>query len=94
MEPIIVVEKHDDGFVAYPLGVQGAVVAQGDSYDEVTANVKSAIAFHVETFGTETPDGTKMQLTRFSFDPDSLTLMCDSDGSIRRALLFLRHGGR
>jgi hypothetical protein len=25
----IIVEKHPDGYVAYPLGVQGAVVGQG-----------------------------------------------------------------
>jgi predicted RNase H-like HicB family nuclease len=53
----IIVEKHTDGYVAYPLGVQGAVVAQGDSYEEAMANVKSAIAFHIETFGPEVLDG-------------------------------------
>lgn len=49
----VIVEKHTDGYVAYPVGMEGAIVAQGDSYDEVLANVKSAIAFHVETFGGE-----------------------------------------
>ncbi len=49
----IIVERHTDGYVAYPLGVHGVVVAQGDSYDEAVANVKSAIAFHVETFGSD-----------------------------------------
>jgi len=29
----IVVEKHPDGYVAYPLGLKGAVVGQGDSFD-------------------------------------------------------------
>lgn len=53
----IIVEKHTDGFVAYPLGVEGAVVAQGDTYEEAMANVKSAIAFHVETFGPEVLEG-------------------------------------
>jgi predicted RNase H-like HicB family nuclease len=52
----IIVEKHTDGYVTYPLGVQGAVVTQGNSYDEAMANVKSAIAFHVETFGSEASD--------------------------------------
>ena len=47
----IVVEKHSDGYVAYPLGVAGVVVGEGDTYDEALADVKSAIAFHVETFG-------------------------------------------
>ena len=29
----IIVEKHPDGYVAYPLGVKGVVVGQGDSYE-------------------------------------------------------------
>ncbi|MEJ5311081.1 MAG: type II toxin-antitoxin system HicB family antitoxin [Anaerolineae bacterium] len=47
----IVVEKHPDGYVAYPLGIQGVVVGEGDTYEEALADVKSAIAFHIETFG-------------------------------------------
>jgi predicted RNase H-like HicB family nuclease len=53
----IIIEKHSDGYVAYPLGITGAVVAQGDSYDEAMANVKSAIEFHVETFGRDVLEG-------------------------------------
>ncbi len=49
----IVVEKHPDGYVAYPLGLKGIVVAEGDTYEEALANVKSAMRFHVETFGPE-----------------------------------------
>ncbi len=49
----IIVEKHADGYVAYPLGVRGAVVGQGDTYDEAFADVKSAIQFHVESFGDD-----------------------------------------
>ncbi len=47
----IIVEKHTDGYVAYPLGVRGAVVGEGDTYEEALADVKSALAFHIETFG-------------------------------------------
>jgi predicted RNase H-like HicB family nuclease len=47
----IVVEKHADGFVAYPLEVQGVVVGQGDTYEGALADVESAIRFHIETFG-------------------------------------------
>lgn len=47
----IIVEKHSDGYVAYPLGVEGVVVGEGDTYEEALADVKSAIRFHVETFG-------------------------------------------
>jgi predicted RNase H-like HicB family nuclease len=47
----IIVEKHEDGYVAYPVGVEGVVVGQGDSFEEALADVKSAIKFHVEVFG-------------------------------------------
>jgi len=49
----IIVEKHPDGFVAYPLGMKGVVVGQGDSYDEALEDVKSAIKFHIESFGSD-----------------------------------------
>lgn len=49
----ILVEKHADGYVAYPIGLNGIVVGQGDTYDDALANVKSAIRFHVETFGAD-----------------------------------------
>lgn len=49
----IIIEKHEDGFVAYPLGLKGVVVGEGDSYDEALTDVKSAIRFHIETFGDE-----------------------------------------
>jgi predicted RNase H-like HicB family nuclease len=47
----IIVEKHTDGYVAYPLGLKGVVVGEGSSYEEALADVKSAIRFHIETFG-------------------------------------------
>jgi len=49
----IIVEKHPDGYVAYPLGVKGVVVGQGDSYEAALRDVESALSFHVETFGSE-----------------------------------------
>ncbi|MDP1545526.1 MAG: hypothetical protein Q8L87_05835 [Anaerolineales bacterium] len=49
----IIVEKHSDGYVAYPLGVKGIVVGEGDTYESALADVQSAIAFHIETFGAE-----------------------------------------
>ena len=49
----IIVEKHSDGYVAYPLGMKGTVVGEGDTYEEALADVKSAIRFHIETFGDE-----------------------------------------
>ena len=49
----IIVEKHADGYVAYPLGLKGVVVGEGDTYEQAMADVKSAIRFHIETFGKE-----------------------------------------
>jgi len=49
----IIVEKHFDGYVAYPLGLKGVVVSEGDTYEEALINIKSAIQFHIETFGDE-----------------------------------------
>ena len=50
----IVVEKHPDAYVAYPLGIKGIVVGQGDSYEAAVADLKSALQFHAETFGPDT----------------------------------------
>ena len=47
----LIVEKHPDGYVAYPLGVKGIVVGEGGTYEEALADVKSAIRFHIESFG-------------------------------------------
>lgn len=49
----IIVEKHSDGYIAYPLGLKGVVVSEGDTYEEALISVKSAIQFHIETFGDE-----------------------------------------
>lgn len=47
----ITVEKHPDGYIAYPLGLKGIVIGEGDTYEEALADVKSAIKFHIKTFG-------------------------------------------
>jgi predicted RNase H-like HicB family nuclease len=52
----IIVEKHEDGFVAYPCGMKGTVVGQGDTADEALQDVRSAIRFHMETFGPDALD--------------------------------------
>ena len=57
MQPIkIIVEKHADGYVAYPLGLKGIIVGEGDTYEDALADVKSAIRFHIETFGADVFD--------------------------------------
>jgi predicted RNase H-like HicB family nuclease len=53
----IIVERHSDGYVAYPLGLKGVVIGQGDTYEEALNDVKSAIRFHVKTFGKEAIEG-------------------------------------
>jgi predicted RNase H-like HicB family nuclease len=35
------------------LGLNGVVVGEGDTYEEATADVKSALQFHLETFGPD-----------------------------------------
>ncbi len=54
----VIVEKHPDGYVAYPLGIKGVIVGQGDTYEQALSDVKSAIEFHIETFGAEALDIT------------------------------------
>jgi predicted RNase H-like HicB family nuclease len=49
----IIVDKHSDGHVAYPLGLKGVVVGEGGTYEDALADVKSAIKFHIETFSAE-----------------------------------------
>ncbi len=61
----IVVEKHSDGYVAYPLGLRGVVVGEGDTYEEALANVKSAISFHIDTFGPDVLEGDSTVLEAF-----------------------------
>ncbi len=47
----VIVEKHPEGYIAYPFGLKGIVVGEGDSYESALADIASAIKFHVETFG-------------------------------------------
>lgn len=58
----IIVEKHSDEYVAYPLGMNGIVVGEGDSYEDALADVKSAIKFHIETFGQDAFEDTDAQI--------------------------------
>jgi predicted RNase H-like HicB family nuclease len=62
----IIVEKHPDGYVAYPLGVQGVVVGEGDTYEAAVADVKAAIKFHGESFGPEVLEIPPLVLDRGS----------------------------
>jgi predicted RNase H-like HicB family nuclease len=61
----IIVERHSDGYVAYPVGLRGVVVGEGDSYEEALNDVRSAIRFHVETFGPEALESDSPVLDAF-----------------------------
>jgi predicted RNase H-like HicB family nuclease len=61
----IVVEKHPDAYIAYPLGLKGVVIGQGDSYESALDDVKSAIKFHIETFGLNEIDSDPPVLEAF-----------------------------
>jgi predicted RNase H-like HicB family nuclease len=61
----IVVEKHADGYVAYPLGLKGVVVGEGNTYEAAMADVKSAIRFHIDTFGKDVLDTKDVALEAF-----------------------------
>ena len=66
MKPVkIIVEKHPDGYVAYPVGIQGVVVGQGDTYEEALSDVRSAIQSHVDAFGEEVLDDESPVLEAF-----------------------------
>ena len=58
----VIVEKHPDGYVAYPLGLKGIVVGEGDTYEEALADVKSAIRFHIETFGRDVLEDLRLAI--------------------------------
>ena len=61
----IIIEKHVDCYVAYPLGLRGSVVGQGATYEDAVADVKSAIEFHAETFGASVWENDDIVLEAF-----------------------------
>ncbi|MEG4145171.1 hypothetical protein [Microcoleus sp. Pol12B5] len=61
----ILIEKHSDGYVAYPLGIKGAVVGEGDTYEEALTDVKSAIRCYIQVFGKETMENESPAIESF-----------------------------
>ncbi len=61
----IIIEKHPDGYVAYPLVLQGVIVGEGDTYEEALDDVRSAILFHIETFGRSALESASSILEAF-----------------------------
>ncbi|MDP2208479.1 MAG: hypothetical protein Q8K98_06865 [Bacteroidota bacterium] len=48
----IVIERHEDGYVGYPLGfTRGAIVGQGGTYAEALKDTESAIQFFIKHYG-------------------------------------------
>jgi predicted RNase H-like HicB family nuclease len=61
----IIIEKHPEGYVAYPAGIQGVIVGQGTTFEEALKDVQSAIRFHMETFGREALESESPALDAF-----------------------------
>ena len=57
----IIVEKHSDGYIAYPIGLKGIIVGEGDTYEKALSDVKSAIKFHLETFSDDVYPNTILE---------------------------------
>ncbi|MDY7010716.1 MAG: type II toxin-antitoxin system HicB family antitoxin [Planctomycetota bacterium] len=59
----VIIEHAEDGYIAYPLGMKGVVIGQGDTYEEALADVKSAIQAHLREFGSESlqPDSSAIE---------------------------------
>jgi len=66
----IIIEKHSDGYVAYPHGIKGAVVGEGDTYEEALGDVKSAIRCCIEVFGKETMENESPAIETFLVEPE------------------------
>lgn len=61
----IIIEKHPEGYVGYPAGIQGVVVGQGNTFEEALHDVQSALRFHIETFGREALESESPALDAF-----------------------------
>ncbi len=48
-----IVEQHPDGFIAYPLGVNGVIVGQGKTREAALENARSSLEFYIEKFGAD-----------------------------------------
>ena len=61
----IIIEHAEDGYVAYPVGMKGVVVGQGDSYEEALSDVTSAIQAHLHQFGADSLDLDSLVIDAF-----------------------------
>ena len=63
----IIIQRTPERYAAYPIGLRGVVVSDGETFEGVLANVKQAITFHIETFGEDVLEGLA--------SPEDLTVM-------------------
>lgn len=49
----IVIAKEKEGYVGYPLGIEGVVVGEGGTYEEALSDTASALLFHLKTFDSK-----------------------------------------
>ena len=50
----IVIERHEDGYVGYPLGfTRGAIVGEGETYGEALKDTERAIHAFIQHYGKE-----------------------------------------
>ncbi|MDD5559920.1 type II toxin-antitoxin system HicB family antitoxin [Candidatus Methylomirabilis sp.] len=61
----VIVEKHPEGYVAYPMGLKGVVIGEGETYEDALEDVRSAIRFHIQTFGSEALEAESPVLDAF-----------------------------
>lgn len=73
----IVVEKHADAYVAYPLGTKGVVVGEGQTSEEALADARSAILFHLESFGADALEPETPILEAFVAEAEMAEILAD-----------------
>ena len=90
-----IVEQHPDGFIAYPLGVVGVVIGEGETSADALEDARSALSFHIETFGDDklASSWLKSNTLLLGMSPNTwLKLERDAD-EIKRILNAICYGG-
>lgn len=49
----IIIERHPDEYIAYPVGFKGIITGRGRTTQEALEDVKAAIIYRITTFGEE-----------------------------------------
>ena len=59
----IIIEKHGDYYIGYPLGLKGGCVGQGDTFEAVLKDTFSAVRSHVACIGADVIDDMDAPVT-------------------------------